>query len=217
MNLLHFVRSSLSFSPLRTYQYHHITHTKLKGKVLDLGGGKNASYTRLLKGKFKITSINIDARANPTIVGDVTKPFPLPKKTFDTIISLNTLEHTFAHENAFKESFRVLKKHGRFIFTTPFLHQIHGSPDDYWRYTFSAFEKLLEKHGFIPEKIIPLGTGLFCARYSLIFGALPRILRPLFAAEAYLLDTILTFLSTRYKKHCTDKYPLGYFVIARKP
>ncbi len=218
MNILKFAKKALKLSPLRTLEYEEIQRNELKGKVLDLGGGEVATYQKLFKGQYEITSVNIDPNTRPTIVGDITKPFKLKDHTFDEAISFNTFEHIFDFETTFSETFRVLKKGGRFIYSTPFLHQVHGSPDDYWRYTASAIEQLLKKKGFKATKIMPLGRGIFVARYSLIYGAIPRILRPFFAAWAWLCDGFFSTISSRYRKLCMENnYPLGYFVYAEKP
>jgi len=213
-----FAWNSLKYSPLRALEYEEVQKNELSGKVLDLGGGGVATYSNLFKGIYKIVSINIEPKTNPTIVGDITKPFPLKDGEFDFAVSFNTFEHIFDFNTPMSETFRVLKKSGRFIFSTPFLHQIHGSPDDYWRYSGSALENLLKKHGFAVKKIMPLGKGIFVARYSLLYGAIPRLLRPFFAFSVWCLDGCLAAISSRYRKLCMEhNYPLGYFVYAEKP
>ncbi len=217
MNIWQFAWQSLKYSPLRALQYEELKKNELKGKVLDLGGGGKASYSALFKGKYDVVSLNIDESLKPTHVHDITKPFPLKDHEFDAAISFNTFEHIPEFETTFKETFRVLKKGGLFIFSTPFLKEVHGSPSDYWRYTSSCYEHLLSKHGFAITNITPLGKGIFVARYSLLYGAIPRFLRPFFAAWAWFLDSTLSTLSGRYRKMCMqDHYPLGYFVYAEK-
>jgi len=165
-----------------------------------------------------VTSININPETNPTVVGDITKPFPLKDGEFDFAVSFNTFEHIFDFNTPMSETFRVLKKSGRFIFSTPFLHQIHGSPDDYWRYSASALENILKNKGFTVRSIMPLGKGIFVARYSLLYVVLPRFLRPIFAGWAWYMDRVLETVSARYRKLCmSHNYPLGYFVVAEKP
>jgi len=217
MNIWKFATESMTRSPLRALEYEELKKITLHGKVLDLGGGGVSTYLRLCKGKYKAVSININPETKPTIVGDITKPFKLKDKEFDFVVSMNTFEHIPEFETTFSETFRVMKRGGRFIFSTPFLHQVHGSPNDYWRYTGSALENLLVKNGFKINQIIPLGKGIFVARYSLLYGAIPRFLRPLFAAWAWFLDGILDTVSSGYRKMCMqDHYPLGYFVYAEK-
>ena len=217
MNIWQFAWRSLKYSPLRTLEYEELQKNELSGKILDLGGGGKASYANLFKGTYDVVSLNIDESLKPTHIADITKPFPLKDHEFDAAISFNTFEHIPEFETTFKETSRVLKKGSRFIFSTPFLHQVHGSPNDYWRYTGSALENLLVKNGFRVEQIIPLGKGIFVARYSLLYGAIPRFLRPFFAAWAWFLDGTLATVFSGYRKMCMqDHYPLGYFVYAEK-
>jgi SAM-dependent methyltransferase len=217
MKIIKFAKKAVNTSPIRAFEYEELSKIDFSGKVLDLGGGGVSSYLSLCNGKYDVTSLNIDPKTKPTIVADITKTFPLKDNHFDHAVSMNTFEHIPEFETTFKETSRVLKEGGTFVFTTPFLHQIHASPDDYWRYSATALNNLLAKNGFKAEKIIPLGKGLFTARYSLIYGIIPRLARPLFAAWAWMLDSTLSKISPRYKKMCAEhNYPLGYFVFARK-
>jgi len=215
MNFLQFVLKSVKFSPVRLFQYDELQKNELRGKVLDLGGGSVSSYTALCKGSFDVTSVNIDPKTKPTVVGDITKPLPFRDGSFDAVVSLNTFEHIFDFNVPVSEAFRVLKKGGKFIFSTPFLKEVHSSPDDYWRFTASAFQTLLRKKGFHAVEIVVLGKGIFVARYSLMYGIIPSLLKPFFAGWAWFVDKILS-VSSRYRKVAVN-YALGYFVYAEKP
>ena len=215
MNLFSFTKHSWNYSPLRSFEYEELPNVKLKGKILDLGGGKRTSYLHLLRGEFSLVSLNIDLAVEPTHVADITKKFPLKANTFDGAISLNTFEHILDFDTALQETHRVLKPASQFAFCIPWLHQLHGSPEDYWRYSPSALAGILKRHGFAVKKIVPLGKGIFVARYSLLFGAYPRVIRPLFACFAWKMDWILSALSKRYRK-ASGNYALGYFVYAVK-
>lgn len=217
MKLSDLFLKAVNYSPIRYFEYTHINKTHLKGKVLDLGGGAVSSYTNFFKGEFEIISMNISRETNPTIVGDITKEFPFMDEEFDFIISMNTFEHIPEFYKTLSESVRVLKKEGELIFSVPFLHQVHGSPDDYWRLTSSAWKNVLNQSGFKIKHILPLGTGIFMARYSLIYGAIPKIFRPLAVIWALLLDTVFCKISIRFRKICgPQNYPLGYWIVATK-
>lgn len=95
---------------------------------------------------------------------------------------------------------------------------IHGSPDDFWRLSASALRRVLERGGFRVERIEPLGKGVFVARYALLFPAIPRLVRPLFAAWAWWLDGACAAISGRFRAgYGADRYPLAYFVVACRP
>lgn len=62
-----------------------------------------------------------------------------PSGTFDFCISDQVLEHVEGNPfQAFEESVRVVKKGGHVVHTTCFMNQIHGSPNDYWRFSPDA-------------------------------------------------------------------------------
>ena len=144
------------------------------------------------------------------------KPSLIEDGKFDHVICLNVLEHVFEFENAFKESVRCIKKGGNIIIATPFMHHIHGSPDDYLRYTESAYRQLAEKHNCTIESITPLGFGLFSLFYQTIGGAIPtNIARQTCKHVSIFLDKTLNKMSKSYKK-LSKKIPLGYFVVMYK-
>ncbi len=201
MNLFSYLRSSWSTSPVRAFEYDQLSHKKFHGKILDLGGGKKAGYTSHLHGTFEVTSVNIDKSVEPTIVHDLSQPLPFGADSFDSAISFNTFEHLKDIETPLRETFRVLKQNGTVTLITPFLKEIHASPDDYWRPTESAWKYLLAKHGFEHVTVVPLGLGLFTARYGLIYGPLPRIMRPLFSA----MSLILFFYAGRDTNACAER------------
>jgi SAM-dependent methyltransferase len=62
-----------------------------------------------------------------------------PSESFDFCISDQVLEHVEGNPfKAFEESVRVVKKGGFIVHTTCFMNQIHGSPNDYWRFSPDA-------------------------------------------------------------------------------
>lgn len=61
-----------------------------------------------------------------------------------TVISIDTLEHVKNVHAAVLEIYRILKPGGLCIIASVMLFPIHRHPDDYWRFTPSAFALLLE-------------------------------------------------------------------------
>lgn len=61
---------------------------------------------------------------------------------FDILVADQVLEHVPRPWLAAPEIHRVLKPGGIAVVCTPFLYPIHGSPDDYWRLTPSAYKVL---------------------------------------------------------------------------
>lgn len=203
------------YSIIREEEYKKLSSLSLDGSVLDLGGNVDSEYHALIKGGHKITSVNVDPKHGCDLVFDIQEHFPIENEKFDAAISMNVFEHIYGFQNAFSETFRVLKKGGTFVFATPFMHHIHGCPDDYMRYTNSTLEKILKVNGFKDVNIQEIGFGVFSLIYQTCSGMLPTFLKPFFKVSFVTLDKVLLKLSKRYVA-LAERIPLGYFVIAKK-
>jgi len=60
-----------------------------------------------------------------------------------TVLCLNVLEHAWEFEKGMREIHRVTAPGGMALVTTAFGFDIHGFPDDYWRFTPSALGRLM--------------------------------------------------------------------------
>jgi SAM-dependent methyltransferase len=128
---------------------------------------------------------------------------------------MNVIEHIWDTHNVFSETARILKPGGLFVSAIPFMHHVHGSPDDYNRYTESTYRKYAEKYGFELLYIEPLGYGLFSFIYQTIGGWFYfPILKVIFQNLSVVLDKILQIIP-QYKR-LVKNIPLGYFWIMKK-
>jgi SAM-dependent methyltransferase len=75
----------------------------------------------------------------------------LPDAYFGTVLALNTFEHVARFWRGFEEVHRVLRPDGALLVCCPFYFHIHEYPTDYWRFTPTALELLLEPY---PSKLI---------------------------------------------------------------
>ena len=76
----------------------------------------------------------------------------LTAESVGSVLCLDTLEHVEYPHQAMQEIHRVLSStHGMVVISSVMNFQIHGYPNDYWRFTPSAFESLLKpfKHSFV--------------------------------------------------------------------
>ena len=151
----------------RALQYEALGRQPPRGKVLDVGGGEFVGYRELLICE-EYKSINIDPKAGATWTINIDQRFPCPDESFDSILSMNTLEHVFNTDFLLAEMYRVLKPSGTLVAAVPFLYPIHAHPDDFFRPTPSWFFKSLGLVGFQSVVVNPLvwgpfSTGVVCS------------------------------------------------------
>jgi len=72
---------------------------------------------------------------------------PYGDDSFDSIISLDTLEHVDWPRDVIRECARVLRPGGFFFLATVFSFPIHDYPSDYWRFTPTCLKMLVEDAG----------------------------------------------------------------------
>jgi SAM-dependent methyltransferase len=205
-------RSRAPYSLWRTLLYEQLSELTLRGRVLDVGGGtRKSSYLELLRIEGELDSLNIDPERAPTFLANLNEPLPIATSTYDTVISLNTLEHVREDVFALREMTRVLKPAGRMLIFVPFLYRVHGSPSDFHRHPKPWWEAVLRDLG-LAATVTPIGGSRYLAAYALAepsrFHAPFRLC--MFALEA--LDRRL-----RPATHGTDAdYAIGYFIEAWK-
>jgi len=68
----------------------------------------------------------------------------LSSETAGTVLILDTLEHVEFVRKAVEEAYRILKSDGILVISSQMDCPIHSWPDDYWRFTPSAFRSLLK-------------------------------------------------------------------------
>jgi SAM-dependent methyltransferase len=161
--------------------------------------------------------VNIDERYGFDLNFNIENKFPLQDNEFDNVLAINLIEHIMDTNNVFSETARVLKPGGQFVATIPFMHHIHGSPDDFVRLTKSAYEKLASKYGFEIIYMEELGGGLF----SFIFQSL--IIRNWWRLDVIFNIAKFLFVTMDNILHIIPGYggfakliPLGYFFIMKK-
>ena len=205
-----------NMSLTRSLQYEKLEKLNFLGDLLDFGGGDNSRYIELLN-CLSYNSVNIDSKIKPTWNISVNDAIPCKDKAFDTVISLNTIEHIFDAHYAISEMYRSLRPGGKLILTTPFLFYIHGHPDDYFRPTPSWYELTLSSIGFSNIKVEslwvgPFTTGSFCSGQ-------PGPLKVFRMRCSILLDIVYHYFQYFFGKKNIEQEspsPLGLWVTAEK-
>jgi len=96
--------------------------------------------------------IGVDKRPGPGVdcVADI-EALPHAAGSVGSVIAISTFEHVPRFWRGFEEISRVLRPDGVLLVACPFYFYLHAFPNDYWRFTPSALELLLEDY---PKKIL---------------------------------------------------------------
>ena len=95
-----------------------------KGRVLDAGAGEGALTKRLLDMGFDVEACDLDPdRFKVSSINcrnvDLNEDLPYESKSFDYVISIETIEHLHDPWHLISECGRILRKDGWLILTTP--------------------------------------------------------------------------------------------------
>lgn len=200
----------------RREEYKALAKVRINGKILDVGGSKKSGYHELIQGEHSFTVGNINESYGIDVVFDAEEAWPFPDKTFDGVLLVNLLEHLYEYKKALLEAHRVLVSGGVVIGVVPFMFNVHGSPNDYFRYTRSALEQILKESGFETVQVQELGTGAFSVIYHCLLGFvrwnwLASLLIPIFAG----MDRLVAILKPD-NKMSAKQMPLGYYFEAKR-
>lgn len=201
---------------LRREEYKALSKLSIDGAILDVGGSKKSGYHELIQGTHTITTGNINESYGTDVIFNAEETWPFPGSSFDGVLFVNLLEHLYRYDAAMKEAVRVLKPGGTLAGVVPFMFNVHGSPNDYFRYTKSTLVRLLTEQGFRDIQVRELGTGAFSVIYHCLLG---------FIRWHWLATPMIAFfggidrLILRIKPNnllSVAQMPLGYYFEAKK-
>ena len=136
----------------------HIHRFEPGATVLDIGGKKQHK-----RGAFDIEEFpldvkyaNLDEGTQPDYLSDILN-LPIDNNVFDGVILGEVLEHLLNPKKVLQEAYRVTKKGGIALITTPFMFHVHADPYDYHRYTRQWYQETLQGVGFHSIEIYEQG------------------------------------------------------------
>jgi len=180
----------------------------LTGKMLELGS-KNKKYCPFYSNFSQVIFSDLNPSEKNVLEID-SRSIPFKDQTFDCIIALEMIEYQLDFEKTFDEIYRVLKKGGFLIISSPVFNEIHS---DSIRITPDSLNDFINSKKFnIIESIIfgnyfTIGIDLY-KRYSKTF-----IVRFLFK----ILQRIVITLLRKSKKNNSNKlFPSGNIILAQK-
>lgn len=189
------------------------------GNIFDVAGGgqtRPASYRmrfmRAAPESHWITT-DYDRALRPDVCFNAEHPWPTCDKLFDVVLMITCL-HLFDPHIAISEAARVLKEHGRLIFSTSMILQESPEPENTYRFNSKSARLLVEHAGLVVEQILPIGWR-FCCAVEILHPYLRRVWLYLpCALAAYLIDKHLT---SRVAYEQDYGLHFGHIVVARKP
>ncbi|MGH7437508.1 MAG: class I SAM-dependent methyltransferase [Polyangiaceae bacterium] len=139
------------------------------GRMLDVGCG-DKPYEAFFRpyvteyvgveheASFAATRASRNGRG-PDVVYDG-RTLPFGDGAFDTVLSVQVLEHTPEPQQLVDEMARVLAPRGTLILTAPFSFRLHEEPHDYFRYSPHGLRAMLARAGLEVVQVRAQG-GLF--------------------------------------------------------
>lgn len=136
---------------------------KMKGNILEVGSyNVNGSIREVLP-----VTVGVDMREGPGVdavcdAGDLVDKFG--KESWDSVVSVEMLEHAEDWKGAIQNMWDVLKPGGAFLLTTrgPGF-PLHDYPGDHWRFTTKEMKRIFPEGQVEPDTEAP-GVGVFVVK-----------------------------------------------------
>ncbi|MBI4812392.1 methyltransferase domain-containing protein [Candidatus Falkowbacteria bacterium] len=183
----------------------------LRGEILDLAGGGNASYYDYLPAGLKIIKTNYKESGDIDKIIDFNKPLPFADNSINNILFFNALYIVDDRIKLFQEMKRILKPGGKIFISSPFIANEMPEPHDYCRLTAEGLEKEFKEAGFIDFEIRRFGERFTSGAYLLHAFYFFNPIRFFVYGAILLLDKIIPKNIRR-----NHPAPLGYFCIIKK-
>lgn len=88
-------------------------------------------------------TLDIDPGVGATYTADITKFTEIAENTYDIVLCMSVLEHTFDPAGGLNEIRRLLKPGGLLLAQAPLNFRQHGPQPDLWRFTENGWRYLL--------------------------------------------------------------------------
>jgi len=120
--------------------FKRISHHFNNPKILEIGAGFGAFTQRLYNEGYNVSACDLFPekfylKEVECKKADVTEELPYESDSYDIIIAIEVMEHIHDHVKFFDESYRVLKKNGVLLFSTPNILSLKSRV----RFLFSGF------------------------------------------------------------------------------
>lgn len=192
-----------------------LSHIGNGQRVLNVGSGESDLHSR-------VVNIDLNPSEQTHCVGDALN-LPFGRGTFQLVLSQETLEHLADPFQSVREMGRVLEADGVLYLQVPFVLGYHPDPLDYWRFTHSGVQRLIEQAGLSCERVEPAlaaGTGVHRILVEFLAGVaarfVPKTYLPVKGAMAILFYPLKWTDGWLRAGPQRDRIAGGYFGIGRK-
>ncbi len=212
-----------------------IAASKRSTVVVDLGAGDQRYKNKIEENNNKYIPVDLKKPINKDvsdhIVADISKKIPLKNSFADTVTLFQVLQYIADPKKTFKEIYRILKKGGRVIATSPFMYPIHDKPHDRIRHTKENLIVLFKESGFRNIKIVSnnsfiafLGLSINIYMIRLIYQLIARhhvhkifgvSFLPLVIILCVLIN-IAVYLYEKINQKPKSEFPVNYTIEATK-
>lgn len=139
-----------------------------RGRLLDVGCG-DRPYEAIFRPfvtdyvgieheeSFVATAASMGKKRGPDFLYDGHQ-LPFEDRSFDTVLSVQVLEHTPHPATLVREMARVLKDDGVLILSAPFQFRLHEEPHDYFRFSPHGLRVLCEQAGLAVVEVHAQGS-----------------------------------------------------------
>lgn len=192
----------------------------LSGKVLEIGAGGNYLKEDLKNNYNEWISLDYDLRSNSIDLRGDGQQLPFKEEMFNTVISVDVLEHVPNPEKFVAEIYRTIKPGGTVILSTPFFFYLHEEPYDFFRFSKYGLKTIFERNGFRVVDVIPTGgvIGIFGLLISIFItkklGFSKTLLK--FLLKIHRFIQLKLFLPLDKKLDKNKKFAQGHFIVAKK-
>lgn len=224
-----------SFDPNINYtrkyinEFYDLNSDCIEGVVLDIGAKKNeeSRYREISDSIGRYIAVDLEKGNGLSAIADG-RELPIKSESVDTVILSEVLEHVPPQDIStfLSEVYRVLEPDGTVLASTPFIHRLHGWPNDFSRLTPFGLQSIFESENFEPS--ITLGGGMGEILLHIVFISFKSISGNLIGKEArwlffpihllacfiaHLLAVVLRIFGTGKR---LERWHLSQFVRAKK-
>jgi SAM-dependent methyltransferase len=140
---------------------------RARGRLLDVGCGCRPYEEIFAPHVDEYLGLELEATFSETAAAsDLRKPdlyydgkrIPFEDCSFDTVLSIQVLEHTPEPQQLLDEMARVLRPDGLLILSAPFCFRLHEEPHDYYRFSPHGLRHMCARAGLEVVELHPQGS-----------------------------------------------------------